>query len=238
MNKKLIADFALYANENDPDGTGDRIAKAFLALLKFEFQYKLARYDYVRILASDGPPGELKISGFSPISKCIFFVEMGRFKDLNEPRSFDYWLDLLSNLLKTLAQQENSEIEPIEEARLRISADKNCTTIKMTKLAKQTRKYRIEPELKLKANYFGHLLYVRLTELATGSVAYQFVAQAGFLEIIGMCDHFSITDDQLVMHPKPNWVALAHYRSQGFDSPLKIPLTNFQLSNQSSHKIQ
>jgi hypothetical protein len=237
MNKKLIADFALYAQENDPDGTGDRIAKAFLALFKFEYQYKLAHYDYVRILASDGPPGELKISGLSPISKCIFFVEMGRFKELNEPRSFDYWLDLLSNLLRVLAQQENSDIEPIEEARLRILADRNCTTVKMTKLAKQTRKYLIEPELKLKATYFGLLLYVRLTEIATGSVAYRFVAQADFLDTIGMCHHFSITDEQLVMHPKPNWVALAHYRSQGFDSPLKIPLANFQFSNPNSQNI-
>ncbi len=184
MNKKLIADFALYAQENDPDGTGARIAKAFLALLKFEYLYRLAHYDYVRILPSNGPPGELRISGLSPISKSIFFVEMGLFKDLTEPLSFDYWLDLLSNLLKTLAQQENSEIEPIEEARLRISADKNCTTVKMTRLVKQTRKYLIEPELKLKANYFGLLLYVRLTELATGLVAYRFVAQAHFLDII------------------------------------------------------
>lgn len=238
MNKKLIADFALYAEKNDPDGTGDRIAKAFLALLKFEYQYKLAHYDYVRILAGDGPPGELKISGLSPISKCIFFVEMGLFKDLNEPRSFDYWLDLLSNLLKTLAQQENSDIEPIEEARLRILADRNCTTIKMTKLAKQTRKYLIEPELKLKANYFGLLLYVRLTEIATGSVAYRFVAQAGFWDIIGMCDHFSITDDQLVLHHKPQWSGLAHYRATGFVAPLKIPLANFQFSNQTIQNSQ
>ena len=238
MNKKLIADFALYAHENDPDGTGDRIAKAFLALLKFEYQYKLAHYDYVRILASDGPPGELKISGLSPISKCIFFVEMGRFQDLNEPRSFDYWLDLLSNLLKTLAQQENSEIEPIEEARLKILADKTCTTVKMTKLVKQTRKYLIEPELKLKANYFGLLLYVRLTELATGLVAYRFIAQAHFLDIIGMCHHFSITDNQLVLHHKPQWSGLAHYRERGFVAPLKIPLEKFQFSNPSSQNIQ
>lgn len=234
MNKKLIADFAVYADKNDPAGTGARIAGIFLAILRFEYQYKLARYDYVRILPTDGPPGELKISGLSPISKCIFFVEMGLFKDLVEPMSFDYWLDLLSNLLKTLAQQENSEIEPIEEARLRISADKNCTTVKMTKLVKQTRKYLIEPELKLKANCFGLLLYVRLTELATGLVAYRFVAQAGYLDIIGMCDHFSITDDQLVLHHKPQWSGLAHYRGRGFVAPLKIPVANFQFSNQTT----
>ncbi len=234
MNKKLLADFAVYADKNDPTGTGARIAGIFLTILRFEYQYKLARYDYVRILPTDGPPGELKISGLSPISKCIFFVEMGRFKDLTEPMSFDYWLDLLSNLLKTLAQQENSEIEPIEEARLRISADKNCTTVKMTKLVKQTRKYLIEPELKLKANYFGLLLYVRLTELTTGLVAYRFVAQAGYLDIIGMCDHFSITDNQLVLHHKPQWSGLAHYRGRGFVAPLKIPLANFQFSNQTT----
>lgn len=237
MNKKLIADFTLYAHQNDPDGTGDRIAKAFLTLLKFEYQYRLAHYDYVRILPSDRPAGELYISGLSPISKHIFFVEMGLFKDLSEPRPFEYWLDLLSNLLKTLAQQENSDIEPIEEARLRISADRNCTTIKMTKLVKQTRKYLIEPELKIKANYFGLLLYARLTELATGSVAYRFIAQAGFLDIIGICDHFSITDNQLVMHPKPHWSGLAHYRGTGFVAPLKIPLANFQFSNQNSQNI-
>ncbi|MFA7337916.1 MAG: hypothetical protein WC028_14100 [Candidatus Obscuribacterales bacterium] len=234
MNKKLLADFAVYADKNDPTGTGARIAGIFLTILRFEYQYKLARYDYVRILPTDGPPGELKISGLSPISKCIFFVEMGRFKDLTEPMSFDYWLDLLSNLLKTLAQQENSEIEPIEEARLRISADKNCTTVKMTKLVKQTRKYLIEPELKLKANYFGLLLYVRLTELTTGLVAYRFVAQAGYLDIIGMCDHFSITENQLVLHHKPQWSGLAHYRGRGFVAPLKIPLANFQFSNQTT----
>lgn len=238
MNKKLIADFAVYADKNDPAGTGARIAGIFLAILRFEYKYKLARYDYVRILSTDGPPGELKISGLSPISKCIFFVEMGRFKDLTEPLPFEYWLDLLSNLLKTLAQQENSEIEPIEEARLRILADRNCTTVKMTKLVKQTRKYLIEPELKLKANYFGLLLYVRLTELATGLVAYRFIAQAGYLDIIGMCHHFSITDDQLVLQPKPQWSGVAQYRSHGFAVPLKIPLANFQFSNPSSQNSQ
>ncbi len=234
MNKKLIADFAVYADKNDLDGTGARIAGIFLAILKFEYQYKLARYDYVRILASDGPPGELKIIGVNEFSTRLFFVEFGLVKDLVEPMSFDYWLDLLSNLLKTLAQQENSEIDPIEEARLRISVDKNCTTVKMTKLVKQTRKYLIEPELKLKANYFGLLLYVRLTELATGLVAYRFIAQAGYLDIIGMCDHFSITDDQLVMHPKPHWSGLAQHRDHGFIAPLKIPLAKFQFSNQTT----
>lgn len=237
MNKKLIADFAVYADKNDLDGTGARIAGIFLAILKFEYQYKLARYDYVRILASDGPPGELKIIGVNEFSTRLFFVEFGLVKDLTEPLPFDYWLDLLSNLLKTLAQQENSEIEPIEEARLRISADKNCTTVKMTKVVKQTRKYLIEPELKLKANYFGLLLYVRLTELATGMVAYRFIAQAGYLDIIGMCDHFSITDDQLVLQPKPQWSGVARYRSHGFAVPLKIPLANFQFSNQTSQNI-
>ncbi len=238
MNKKLIADFALSVGEVCQDETGLRIAEIFLAVLRFEYQYKLARYDHVRILAGDLPPGELKIIGVNEFSTRLFFVEFGLLKDLTEPLPFEYWLDLLSNLLKTLAQQENSEIEPIEEARLRILADKTCTTVKMTKLVKQTRKYLIEPELKLKANYFGLLLYVRLTELATGLVAYRFVAQAGFFDIIGMCDHFSITNDQLVMHPKPNWVALAQYRSQGFDSPLQIPLANFQFSNPSSQNIQ
>lgn len=237
MNKKLIEEVSIYATENDPVGNGARIALTLLAILRFEYQYKLARYDYVRILASDGPPGELKILGVDEFSTRLFFVEMGLFKDLVEPMSFDYWLDLLSNLLKTLAQQENSEIEPIEEARLRISADKNCTTVKMTKLVKQTRKYLIEPELKLKANYFGLLLFVRLTELATGLVAYRFIAQAGYLDIIGMCDHFSITDDQLVMHPKPHWSGLAQHRDHGFIAPLKIPLAKFQFSNQTIQNI-
>lgn len=237
MNKKLIVDFTLYAQQNDPDGTGARLAGIFLAVLRFEYQYKLARYDHVRILASDGPPGELKIIGVNEFSTRLFFVEFGLVKDMTEPLSFEYWLDLLSNLLKTLAQQENSQIEPIEEARLRILADKNCTTVKMTKLVKQTRKYLIEPELKLKANYFGILLYVRLTELATGLVAYRFIAQAGYLDIIGMCDHFSITNDQLVLHPKPQWLGLADYRERGFVAPLKIPLEKFQFSNQNSQNI-
>ncbi len=234
MNKKLIADFALSVGENCQDETGLRIAEIFLAVLRFEYQYKLARYDHVRIRAGDVPPGELKIIGVNEFSTRLFFVEFGLVKDLTEPLPFEYWLDLLSNLLKTLAQQENSDIEPIEEARLRILADKNCTTVKMTKLIKQTRKYLIEPELKLKDSSFGCLLYVRLTELATGLVAYRFVAQAGFFDIIGMCDHFSITNDQLVMHPKPRWSGLAQYRSHGFAAPLKIPLANFQFSNQST----
>lgn len=233
MNKKIIAGISIWGAANDPEGISGQIAHSFFLLLRFEYQYKLAQYNQIIITSAGGPPGEFKVIGRDKFSTSSCCVEIGQF-ETPDHKSFEYWLDLLSNILKTLAQQENSDIEPIEQARLKILADKNCTTVKMTRLVKQTRKYLIEPELKLKPSYSGYLLYIRLTELATGLAAYRFIAQAELYEICGIAKSFSITDGLLVMHPRPTWMYLASYRSRGFVAPLKIPLENFQFSNQTT----
>lgn len=236
MNKKLITDIAIWPTANDPAGTSSQIAHCLLLLLRFEYQYKLAPYNRITITPAAGPAGEFKVIGFDKFNTSSCCLEIGQFETADS-KSFEFWLDLISNLLKTLAHQESSDIEPIEEARLKILANQTCTTVKMTNRVKKTRKYLIEPEFKLKNSYAGYLLYVRLTELATGSVAYRFIAQGELYEILGISKSFAITNGQLVMYPKPTWMYLASYRSRGFTAPLKIPLANFQFSNQTSQNI-
>ncbi|MBP9092505.1 hypothetical protein KBI23_15895 [bacterium] len=227
-SNRLIKEIGVGLNPLDPLGECAQLGVRFCALLRYEYQYRLASYDFIDIGISDLPIGEFQLIGIVPIvSKRVFNVAIGVAVPQVGTLAQEYWTNIIARVLFELAQKECAELEPIESSRIRLLEKKNETPIYWTAKVTRTSRYLIEPELQITG--FGcqsTLLYVTITDLKTQEKARRLILQAALSEVEALVGRFAFKNESLVVHPQRG-AYTEGYRSRGFSVPTIIPLSKF-----------
>jgi hypothetical protein len=206
----------------------EQIGMRYALLLAEQFDYRLCSCDYFLLMRSAPDPEEFKLIGMMPVVSTVMFRVDVRF-DMEKLASdyYTYTVNLIARVLKEIACTEGADPEPIDLARNIMLTDRDDVLIPWKSRLTKTTKYLIEPSIKMKGmGSYSALLFVRLTELATGKCATRLVLQAPLFEVRDLARKFSIKNRQLVLGHKQGHIS-EMYRRRGFIVPVTVPLAEF-----------
>jgi len=222
--KRLILDIGLYPETESSQNLATQTASRFMALLRYEYQYKLSHSDHIRIGLSAESASYFTIKENSKLdSSRIILVEAQNLVKTNEPDLYCYWVVLIADILKHIAAIEHSEIESINAACETLLKMKNDTLIKIEHLSSRFKNYSVEGYLMVSGYFDAAQLYAKITDLSNGKIVQRLIAQASIHEIRLIAGRFSIVGDELILHPQKTG-SLNFFRSRGFTSPIRIKL--------------
>jgi len=228
--KKLIKEirvrpsFCLEPDRPDLEQIGMRYAR----LLTEKFDYRLSPCSHICLYATEyGQDSEFVLRGIVD-STVMFFVDVLFDHKAIDVNYHDYTVNLIARVLAEIASNEGVDPEPIEEATQIMLAEKDDLLILWKSRISVTKKYRIEPYIKIKGiGSYASLLYVKISDLIAKKSAVRLVAELPIEELEEAAQRIKVQNDELKLTPKRNSGELVMARMRGYVFPITVPLSEF-----------